>query len=199
VNINLTSKECQEIIDMYEEIINIGYDKAIEKYKELGCGGHFSEVYLTPNRKYALKIFVDYNLDDDEDMQCNDPYVLKDLQKIEIEGRYILPSLHAYLPDKFMVMEFIEGIELEYQPYNKIDLQPDFWDIFFKGIKAIYQAGYMHKDLHSNNIMVTKDGFPKIIDVGAYYKHHNKEKIKEPNLLNEQEYREYRSKFRLII
>jgi serine/threonine protein kinase len=189
VNIDLSIAECQEAVAMYEDIMSLTYNEAIEKYKEVGTG-HYGEVYLMNNQKYVMKIFIDSNLENESnEMECQDPYILQDLQHIRVRGRAIFPSVHAYLPGKFMVMDYVEGIELEYQPFNDIALHESFWEIFFEGLLAIYKSGYMYKDLHSNNIMVTKEGLPMLIDVGAYYKHENKQGIEIPEVLQEREYR----------
>lgn len=71
----------------------------------------------------------------------------------------------------YIVMEFIDGINLEQYIYGQIGLIPEkralpmFCEIL-ETVAYIHQKGYLHLDIKSNNIMLTKDGHIKLIDLG---------------------------------
>ncbi len=69
----------------------------------------------------------------------------------------------------FMVMEFIDGIELKERiRKGRIEYQ-EAVDISIKicrGLEAAHNKGIIHRDIKSSNIMITTDGAVKIMDFG---------------------------------
>lgn len=71
----------------------------------------------------------------------------------------------------YIVMEFIDGISLEQHIYGQVGLIPDnkalpmFCEIL-ETVAYIHRRGYLHLDIKSNNIMLTKEGHVKLIDLG---------------------------------
>lgn len=66
-----------------------------------------------------------------------------------------------------LFLEFVDGISLSDKEFR----QPmaEVLRVFEEaavGLHAIHQAGYVHADLKPNNIMVTRDGHVKVIDLG---------------------------------
>ena len=69
----------------------------------------------------------------------------------------------------FIVMEFVDGSTLrELAARREIDLMSAI-DVGIQVAEALakaHEAGIVHRDIKSDNIMVTKDGHPKILDFG---------------------------------
>ncbi len=85
----------------------------------------------------------------------------------------IVPILD-YGEDKgfhFFAMQFIEGNSLkeviewklsEYSLYDKIEI----FEGLVKGLAAAHQEGIVHRDIKPGNILLDRDGTPKILDFG---------------------------------
>ncbi len=69
----------------------------------------------------------------------------------------------------FLVMEFIDGIELKEKINIKKIPYEEAVDISIKicrGLEAAHNKGIVHRDIKSSNIMITHDGAVKIMDFG---------------------------------
>ncbi len=71
----------------------------------------------------------------------------------------------------YIVMEFIDGCNLEHFIYNEIGLIPEkkalpmFLDIL-DTVAYIHNKGFLHLDIKSNNVMILPNGKIKLIDLG---------------------------------
>jgi serine/threonine protein kinase len=69
-------------------------------------------------------------------------------------------------PEKAIVIEFIEGENLE---VNSCEVGRPYLNVLWQiacGLKDIHEAGVIHRDIKPNNIRVDKEGVIKIIDFG---------------------------------
>lgn len=74
------------------------------------------------------------------------------------------------LKEPYLVMELIDGMGLNFLIETRSpQLEGHRIDIltqFANGLEHIHKQGYLHRDICPRNVMVTKDGIVKIIDMG---------------------------------
>lgn len=71
----------------------------------------------------------------------------------------------------YIVMEFIEGRTLssvlkEQGTLEESEIRAWLWPVM-DGLKVVHKAGYLHRDIKPQNIMMRKDGRPCVLDFGA--------------------------------
>lgn len=138
---------------------------------QIGAGG-MSEVYLAHDtqlrRPVALKLLpAKYTADRGR------------LQRFEQEARAAATLNHPNIAHiyeigesggiNFIVLEFIDGATLREKIYrDKTDLKRllEWLAQVADGLAKAHAAGIVHRDLKPDNIMVTRDGHPKILDFG---------------------------------
>lgn len=137
----------------------------------LGSGG-MGDVYLARDtrlgRKVALKFLPDYLAGDERRAHMftrearaasalNHPNIVTVYDIGESDGRY------------FISMEFVDGetlgarIHKEHDPLHKL---LDYLRQAAEGLAKAHSAGVVHRDLKPDNIMVTRDGYAKVLDFG---------------------------------
>ena len=173
----------------YNEIKRFSnYIEIKDKYNlidQIGKGG-FGQIYISTkkldklnslilekdlnkkNEKYAIKIINKLK------KQSNDPNEVFDRNEIEINK--ILQQLNnPYIIKIYEVLEDIENIYLvmEYCPIAykesvnfKIQIKVSQITQVIKGIEFLHSIGIMHRDIKPNNILLSEDGYYKIIDFG---------------------------------
>jgi hypothetical protein len=147
------------IINMFEYGL-VPYDL------ELIGSGYSASVYRYKN--YAIKAYEDEGFMDGqilENFQDNDLFL----------------KLYFY-SEEFMVTEYLDIIPA-YQYYDKdININFNAKDIF----EYCLHKGYKVADIHDENVVVTKDGKFKIIDVGTFRKACNNVSLQ--NIINSSQY-----------
>ena len=148
--------------------------RTIKNYEietQLGKGG-MGVVYrardIRLNRPVALKIIAP-ELIGDEDRRR------RFVQEARAASAINHPAIaHIYEIDEvegllFIAMEFVEGSTLrEIAARGELDL-PSAVEVVIQVADALasaHEAGIVHRDIKSDNVMVTKDGHPKILDFG---------------------------------
>ena len=142
-----------------------------EVRSKLGEGG-MGEVYLAHDtqleRTVALKILP-------ADVASNQERMRRFQQEARAAAALNHPSIaHIYEIGEsggthFIAMEYVEGVTLgekmhrEKAPLNEL---LRYLAQVAEGLSKAHAAGIVHRDLKLDNIMVTRDGYAKILDFG---------------------------------
>jgi serine/threonine protein kinase/Tfp pilus assembly protein PilF len=149
-------------------------DKTILHYhiiKELGRGG-MGVVYLAEDTKLKRNVAIKFLPQQvSSDLEQKKRFELEAQAAASINHSNIT-TIHAIEEsgnDVFIVMEYIDGIELK----DKIKSDPipvkDTIKIAIQiaeGLEAAHRKGIVHRDIKSQNIMITGEGKVKIMDFG---------------------------------
>lgn len=128
--------------------------------------GEFGTLYSY--KDYAIKIFFN----------GWHGRVDNDYEKLEkLQGIPLYPKLYAYYPNKFMIVEKINGITIDqykrleneekFKIISKINMIKSMTKIQSYVKNTIDRDIYIH-DSHDSNVMVTYEGELKIVDVGHF-------------------------------
>lgn len=138
---------------------------------KLGQGG-MGEVYLAEDtrleRKVALKVLP-------ADVAANQDRMQRFVREAKAASSLNHPAI-AYIYEigeaegvNFMAMEYVEGATLgEKIHVEKNDLRTllKYLAQVADGLAKAHAAGIVHRDLKPDNIMISRDGFAKILDFG---------------------------------
>ncbi|MDR0498989.1 MAG: serine/threonine protein kinase, partial [Holophagales bacterium] len=146
-------------------------DQTLGKYQiieRLGAGG-FGTVYLALdkllNRKVALKV---PHHQTEESTLLHEPRIMATLKHPNIVELITVDEANA---NYFMVMEYVDGESLDKQIRNERGLQPlralDIAIGICTAIVFAHSNQIIHRDLRPANILMTRDGVPKVTDFGT--------------------------------
>src|SRR5438132_10180386 len=138
---------------------------------KLGAGG-MGEVYLAQDtkldRKVALKILP-------ADLAANQDRMRRFTQEAKAAAALNHPNI-ATIHEigesdgvNFIAMEFIDGATLRekiHQEHTELRKLLRFLQHAAEGLAKAHAAGIVHRDLTPDNIMITRDGHAKILDLG---------------------------------
>ncbi len=147
--------------------------KILEKLGEGGMGVVYKAEDTKLKREVAIK-FLPHNISADDD----------DRKRVEIEAQAAASLNHPNIAqvyaieetkssrnelEIFMVMEFIDGKELRKKIKEGPTTTEEAIEIstqIAEGLEAAHKKGIVHRDIKSQNIMITNDGKVKILDFG---------------------------------
>ncbi len=151
-----------------------------EILEKLGEGG-MGVVYLAEDNKLERKVAIKFLPD-----HISNKFEEKERFKVEAKAAAALnhpniATIHAIEESDgvtFLVMEYIEGEELKDKiSSNSIPLTKvaDIAKQIAEGLNAAHKKGIIHRDLKSQNIMISKDDRIKIMDFGLAKIGHTKQ------------------------
>jgi len=142
-----------------------------EIQSQLGAGG-MGEVYLahdaTLNRKVALKILP-------APLASNQNRMGRFTQEAQAAAALNHPNIaHVYEIGKhagvhFIAMEYVDGVTLREAIHRERTSIPKllrYLQQVAEGLTKAHAAGIVHRDLKPDNVMITRDGYAKILDFG---------------------------------
>src|ERR1041384_3564316 len=138
---------------------------------KIGAGG-MGEVYLAQDtkldRKVALKILP-------PDVASNRDRMNRFVREAKSAAALNHPNIaHIYEIGEadgthFIAMEFIDGVTLGetiHREGSEITRLLKFLQQVAEGLSKAHTAGIVHRDLKPDNIMITRDGYAKVLDFG---------------------------------
>jgi serine/threonine-protein kinase len=139
--------------------------------RELGNGACGRTVLLYDDlidEQFVCKKYSPFSEDHREELFKNFVREIKLLHKIQHENLVRVFNYYLY-PDQFtgyILMEFIEGIDIE----DYISQNPENTNSLFlqaiNGFKYLEEQSILHRDIRPLNILIRSDGILKIIDLG---------------------------------
>ncbi|MBZ4195268.1 serine/threonine-protein kinase [Mycoplasma tauri] len=154
--------------------------KVFENYKvlsKIGDGG-FSEVYKVESLEskspvkvfYALKYFIVKNGADPESTLKRFKQEIEIMKKVRSE--FFPYYVDSYIDDveQFVVMEYVEGHNLRERIKSNGRLLPitavEYVKQICSAIQELHSCDIIHRDIKSNNIIITTNNNIKILDFG---------------------------------
>jgi len=156
----MASSYIGKVLDNYRIIENLGIG---------GMGVVFKAIHIKLDKLVALKMIA-------PGLAMNENFIkrfekeAKALAKLHNPNIVAIHDLRSYNDQWFIVMEYVDGINL----YDQIRKNGAYkWQEAIPIIKQIlsaighaHDAGIIHRDLKPNNVMITKQGKIKITDFG---------------------------------
>ena len=148
--------------------------KTISHYKileKLGSGG-MGKVYKAKDTKLkrivALK-FLPYHLISNKSIKERFFHEARAGSALNHPNIITIHDIHEEGGEVFLAMECVDGVLLSDKLKDGPLKQKELIDIasgITDGLNAAHNADITHRDIKSENIIITKDGQPKIIDFG---------------------------------
>jgi TolB-like protein/tetratricopeptide (TPR) repeat protein/predicted Ser/Thr protein kinase len=151
-----------------------GVRKALGHYevlRPLGSGG-MGEVFIARDpilaRKVAIKV-LPIRLAGDRDTLARFTQEARSASALNHPNIVTIHEVGAHEGVPFIVMEYVEGQDLrhliEQGPVRELKLL-DIASQIADGLAAAHERGIVHRDLKPENLMITTDGYVKILDFG---------------------------------
>jgi serine/threonine protein kinase/Tfp pilus assembly protein PilF len=140
----------------------------IDRIGQGGMGVVYKAEDTKLKRIVALKFLTEYSTLNSEERQRfeNEAQSAASLNHPNIATIYTIEELDDNV---FIVMEYIEGVELKERIKSALISIEEAINIALQiaeGIEAAHQNGIVHRDIKSQNIMITKERKVKIMDFG---------------------------------
>ncbi|OJJ42922.1 hypothetical protein ASPZODRAFT_19904 [Penicilliopsis zonata CBS 506.65] len=150
------------------DVLHYGSTSSVRLHakKVSGRGAHSAK---TPKQMYAVKVFRH-----SAPSNLTDSHLLEQRILSHLQGQpniiTLIDCLHDERNDLCFVMEFCAGGDLQNLIVQAGRLDPIESDCFFKqmmrGVEFMHEQGIAHRDLKTENILVTSSGEVKVADFG---------------------------------
>ncbi|HVO74663.1 MAG TPA: serine/threonine-protein kinase [Ignavibacteriaceae bacterium] len=142
--------------------------KIADKIGEGGMGLVYLAEDLNLERKVAIK-FLPHHISANEEERNRFKIEAKAAAALNHPNIATIHAIEEYDGQMFIVMEYIDGVELKNKIVKALPAVKESLDIVEKiaeGLRAAHQKGIIHRDIKSSNIMITSSGQIKIMDFG---------------------------------
>ncbi|WP_283789584.1 protein kinase domain-containing protein [Bermanella sp. WJH001] len=133
-----------------------------------------SQVYLVKNSSGERFILKTPSVNFEDDPAYIERFVLEQWIGKRIDSPYVVKIIEPENKTAlYTLMEYVDGLTLE--QWMKENPKPDIKEVLrlveliSRGIRALHRKDILHQDIKPDNILLTADGIPKIIDFGSCY------------------------------
>lgn len=141
--------------------------------KQIGTGAG-SKIYEAIQEKTGRTVSVKHVVRSTSD---DERFLIQAETEYDVSSRFSHSSLRAsyelirvrrrlQLRELLLVMEYIDGLNLEKARPNRLKTFLILFRKVAQGLDAMHDAGYIHTDIKPTNIMLARGGVVKIIDFG---------------------------------
>lgn len=146
----------------------ISHYRILEKLGEGGMGVVYRAHDTKLDRNVALK-FLPQHLSGNEAEHARFLQEAKAAATLNHPNVCVIHAIEDVDDLRFIVMEFVEGTNLKTKTETgrlSADQAIEYALHIAEGLRAAHERGIMHRDIKSDNIMITRDGQVKIMDFG---------------------------------
>lgn len=168
--------------EVYQKLSDLPFSPELEKGQVLDgftvikllYSSPRSQVYLVKNNENERFILKTPSVNYIDDPAYIERFVLEQWIGKRIDSPYVVKIVE---PEKktalYTLMEYVDGITLE--QWIKENPKPDINEVvriaelISRGIRALHRKDILHQDIKPDNIILDKNGVPRIIDFGSCY------------------------------
>lgn len=133
-----------------------------------------SQVYLVKNESNERLILKTPSVNFEDDPAYIERFVLERWIGKRIDSPYVVKIVEPEKPIAlYTLMEYVDGITLE--QWIKENPKPDINEVvrlaelISRAIRALHRKDILHQDIKPDNIILDKDGVPRLIDFGSCF------------------------------
>lgn len=132
-----------------------------------------SQVYLVKDATNHRFVMKTPSLNYEDDPAYIERFALEQWIGKRIDSPYVVKVIDKQTPKSalYTVMEFVDGITLE--SWIRENPKPDINEVvrmaefISRGIRALHRKDILHQDIKPDNIIIDRQGVPRIIDFGS--------------------------------
>ncbi len=168
--------------EVYQKLSDLPFPPPLETGQSLDgltvlkqlYGSPRSQVYLVKDADEQRFIMKTPSLNFADDPAYIERFVLEQWIGKRIDSPYVVKVIEREKKSAlYTLMEYVDGLTLE--QWIKEHPKPDISEVvrlaelMSRGIRALHRKDILHQDIKPDNVLLTRDGIPKIIDFGSCY------------------------------